>query len=553
MRHYEQLEVVRIPLYNVDFVHALHERYEIAAIFPPLTGFALLFNIIYRHTFSAIIVFSFLLALVFIESKAQSKIFHIIATILALGVAAAPIIYWDHHAGSIVMFNLAVAFVMTATIFILNFAKLLPLDYAVLFSCFVFISRFVGMRPSLANMRVGLALSALYVFIVILAVHKFRLKQLKGNVFYAWFTCVFVFIKGYVVTSLFSRHVISVGQARASQIEALLVWGVAMLVVIIVSSAIVYGLKRLLKKHFDNINTMGKAYPQIERFFIYNSLIVFVSIGLLHHYYGTVSEHLVWPNPVLGVFNLMLLLAMILQLSFLIMVFRITSLKDSLKNKCLETQSLVTYSSNLEKNIHDIRHLKHDIKNIFLTMGNFVEESGSVEMQEFYRKKISPFASEEIAKSDLHDKLAGIGSEQLKAFMFYKISQAIERDIGIDLDVFGEIPMLELPIEFIDLVRILGILLDNAIEECMEVPDELRESISIKISQNNEMISIVIKNAVRHEIKEKGIRPGVSTKGDDRGKGLISVRSIIEKYDFIALNSYFQDDSFVQNLVIYIV
>jgi len=186
-------------------------------------------------------------------------------------------------------------------------------------------------------------------------------------------------------------------------------------------------------------------------------------------------------------------------------------------------------------------------------MGNFVEESGSVEMQEFYRKKISPFASEEIAKSDLHDKLAGIGSEQLKAFMFYKISQAIERDIGIDLDVFGEIPMLELPIEFIDLVRILGILLDNAIEECMEVPDELRESISIKISQNNEMISIVIKNAVRHEIKEKGIRPGVSTKGDDRGKGLISVRSIIEKYDFIALNSYFQDDSFVQNLVIYIV
>ncbi|MDR1538577.1 MAG: hypothetical protein LBU32_11395 [Clostridiales bacterium] len=56
-------------------------------------------------------------------------------------------------------------------------------------------------------------------------------------------------------------------------------------------------------------------------------------------------------------------------------------------------------------------------------------------MQAFYRDKISPFVNEEIAKSDLFCKLAYIGCEHLKAFLYYKISQAIERCIAVDLDV----------------------------------------------------------------------------------------------------------------------
>jgi len=521
---------------------------------PVISNLNQFFSTVYRGTFSALIIFSFLFALMAIDKllcrSHTNKIYHTIATALAIGVTIAPIVYWNTP-GSMAMINLAIAFVMTATIFILNFRKLLPLDYAVLFSCFTFISRFVGLSATLANLQLGIALSALYVFLAVLLAHKIRHKQLKGNVFYIWFICVFVFAIGYAATFLFNRYVLTLGQAQNSRIDALLVWGLAMLIIIIMCAAIVYGLKRLLEKHFDNINKMGKAYPQIERFFIYNSFAILISIGFLHHYYGTMPGVVAWNNPVLGVFNLLLLLAMALQLSFLIMVFRITWLKDNLKNKTLETQNLAVYSSNLEKNIDDIKHIKHDIKNIFLTMGNFVEESGHSEMQEFYRTKISPFAGEEIAKSDLYGKLAGIGNEQLKAFLFYKISQAIERDVSVNLDVSGQIPFTNIPLEFIELVRILGILLDNAIEECMEIRSDFRDPIDIKISQNNEMLSIIIKNTVRQEIKEKGIRPGVSTKSSSRGKGLITVQSIIEKYSHLALNSYFQDNNFVQSLVIY--
>ena len=176
--------------------------------------------------------------------------------------------------------------------------------------------------------------------------------------------------------------------------------------------------------------------------------------------------------------------------------------------------------------------------------------SGDVEMQAFYREKISPFANDEIAKSDLYGKLAAIDSEQLKAFLYYKISQAVERGIAIDLDISPRFssPSAGNLLEFADLVRILGILMDNAIEECMALPSGV---ISVRLSQNDELVSYAIKNTVSPETRENGVKSGISAKGVGRGNGLIIVRGILEKYDCVTLNSYFQEDSFVQSLICY--
>jgi hypothetical protein len=297
----------------------------------------------------------------------------------------------------------------------------------------------------------------------------------------------------------------------------------------------------------------------IERFIFDNSIAIFMFMEAAYYFFGEIQfvDDPVYGlqstrNIIIEITEVILLFSMVLQLSFVIMVFRVTWLKDTLKISAQENQSLAAYSSNLEKSMDEIKNIKHDVKNIFLTMGNFVERSGDKEMQEFYTKKISPFAVDEIAKNDLLGKLAGLGNEQLKAFMFYKISQAIERDVAVDLDIFAHVPNFEpdgkFSVEFIDLVRILGILLDNAIEECVKIPDA---RIFIKVSRNDEMISYVIKNTVRQEVREKGIKPGVSTKGKDRGKGLVNIKNIIGKYNTVLLNSFFSEDCFVQNLVVY--
>jgi hypothetical protein len=428
---------------------------------------------------------------------------------------------------------------MTSTVFILNFVKLSLLDYATIFSCFSWIIKVVGLE----SYYFGAALSVLYVFIVVLTVYKIRLKKLNGNLFYVWFTFILTAVFGIFFSVIFG-YVQQIGYSFDSNTEKLLVWGIAAFIIIVLILVFIYGIKRLFHKRFDDINRMGKAYPKIERFFIYNSLTIILLVMLFHCGYRISGGS----ETSLQLLNVFLFFALIIQLSFLIMIFRITWLRDNLQNKAIENQSLIAYSSSLEKNMDEIRNIKHDIKNIFLTMGNFVEQSGDSKMQAFYREKISPFAADEIAKSDLYGKLAAIDNEQLKAFLFYKISQAIGCGITLELDISPDFVISKSKMEFADLIRVLGILLDNAIEECMEIENAV---LVIKISQNDELVSYMVKNNVRHEIKENGLKSGVSTKGNGRGKGLIIGRCIIEKYDFATLNSYFQNGCFVQNFILY--
>ena len=533
-----------------------HATEFFTTIYTPLPWWEVLLRIIYRSDFSPLLIPLFLFALGIIAKRWPSKVVEAITIILALGVTALPTIFW-FNPGSMTMFNLAVSFVMTSTIFILNFVKFRIVDYAILFSCFVFLSRFAGISEATIQLvsNFGLSISALFTLVAILAMYKIRFKLLKGNLFYCWFTFMLVFTKGYASNHLFTRYVLRLGQVQETQIGTLFVWGIALIVTCALSVLLIYVIKRILNRYFDSINRMGTVYPFIERFIILNSIGILLFVGLVYYLFGRMrfTDDPVYgfltyrQNPIFEFTNLMLLFAMMLQLSFISMVYRLTWLKDNLKVTAMENQSLAAYSSGLEKSMDDIKNIKHDVKNIFLTMGNYVERSGDKEMQEFYSKKISPFAVDEIAKSDLLGKLAGLDNEQLKAFMFYKASQAIEHDVDVELEILESSGIFQ--IEFIDLVRILGILLDNAIEECVEIPNG---KVFIKISGNNEMISYVIKNTVRQEIKEKGIRLGISTKGKGRGKGLVGIRSILSKYSTVLLNSYFAEGQFVQNLVIHV-
>ena len=52
-----------------------------------------------------------------------------------------------------------------------------------------------------------------------------------------------------------------------------------------------------------------------------------------------------------------------------------------------------------------LKQEKDDIKNLFLTMGNFVERSQDEEMKAFYKEKIFPFAIDEIDKNYLYSQL----------------------------------------------------------------------------------------------------------------------------------------------------
>ena len=485
-----------------------------------------------------ILIFAALLALAFVGSKVSHRRFQVLAVIATLAVVV--LIVSRTSAGSIIMLHLTVAFVMTSVVFILRFVKLTALDYAIVFACFVGLRAYVGLNTWIF----GTALPILYVFVVIFVIYKIRSVKLTGQIFHAWFAAVLTALMGYTLDYLFGRYILTQGQALDTRIEVLTIWGIVALVGVALNFAIIYAIKRIFGKRFLEINEMGRSYPRLERFFIYNSVAILLLMMVWYYAYGLRDSFVNVPNVTLNLFTV---LALVIQLSFLILIFRITRLKDNLKSKTLESRNLADYSSSLEQNMSDIKSIKHDIKNIFITMGSFIEKSDNEEMKAFFREKISPFVNEEIAKNDLFDKLTYITDEHLKAVLYYKVSQAVEYGIAVDLDISPSISVSSENIEFIDLVRILGILFDNAVEECMTLEKGV---ITIKLTQNDVMDSYMIKNTISRKRKETGIVAGISSKNGDRGKGLLIVRGILDLYDCITLNSYFIDDCFVQSLIV---
>ena len=140
-----------------------------------------------------------------------------------------------------------------------------------------------------------------------------------------------------------------------------------------------------------------------------------------------------------------------------------------------------------------------------------------------------------------------IKTTELKSIISSKLLYAIELNISVNIEVTDEIPSF--PMDTLDLCRIIGIFLDNAIEATLETDHPL---IDFALIDLDTQYIFVISNS----FLEKGIpygtlmKPNVSTKGANRGIGLYNAHEIIAKYNHVFLDTEIQGTTFVQRLQI---
>lgn len=236
----------------------------------------------------------------------------------------------------------------------------------------------------------------------------------------------------------------------------------------------------------------------------------------------------------------------LIQIIYIRLLYKTILLKEEMKLQEGEWQALTLYNHELENNMQNLKDVRHDLKNIFLTMGGYVEQSGNEQMKVFYQKNIVPFAQQELQKSDLYSKMRDIHDEGMKSFLYFKMMQGIEQNVQMNLEIAFEKDSSGISMSQTDLIRILGILIDNAAEEAAACSG----SVTIQIKENCKELDFAIRNSVRKETQEKGVIAGTTTKGLCRGNGLIIADKIIQKYTNVVLNSFFQGEEFVQYLKI---
>ena len=226
---------------------------------------------------------------------------------------------------------------------------------------------------------------------------------------------------------------------------------------------------------------------------------------------------------------------LVLVLVFVIIVYLLY--KESIKsNKLSENYNiLLNYLEQYEKEIEEKRKLVHDFKNQLIVINGYADPSNT-KLKEYISEIIKE--NRVIRDNYLVKNIDKIPSG-LKGLIYYKFSQ-LDKSMNIDLLIKKKVKEFDdlNPKVNKDVIKIVGILLDNAIESARASNDKY---ISLEMKKEDNKILIIIENSTDKKVDTSKIMgTGFSTKGKNRGYGLSIVNDIIKSNDKLefTINSY---------------
>ena len=208
-------------------------------------------------------------------------------------------------------------------------------------------------------------------------------------------------------------------------------------------------------------------------------------------------------------------------------------------------QDLQDYTRNLEAMYNSLRSFKHDYVNILLSLSGYIEGGDMDRLKDFFESKIFPTKNLITGEDYKLNQLSNISVLEIKSLLSAKMIYAHESGIDITIDIPDKVESFL--IDTVDLARILGIFLDNAMEATLETE---QPQIGLNIIQNKTGVSIIISNRFRdnglmlHKLKQKGF----STKIGHQGIGLGNAQKIISSYDNVLLETTMKCDYFTQHI-----
>ena len=197
-------------------------------------------------------------------------------------------------------------------------------------------------------------------------------------------------------------------------------------------------------------------------------------------------------------------------------------------------------------NMYDeTRAFKHDFHNIIQAIGGYVITNDIDGLNKYY-KQISNDCKITNNLSKLNPEL--INNPAIYNILADKYYIAHNNNIQINLDVMLDLNSLNMKIY--ELTRILGILLDNAIEASKECNEK---NINISFKQDKYKQLLIIENTYNNKqiCIDKIFEKDYTTKPHNSGLGLWEVRKILNKNNNLNLYTSKNNDYFSQQLEIY--
>jgi len=225
---------------------------------------------------------------------------------------------------------------------------------------------------------------------------------------------------------------------------------------------------------------------------------------------------------------------------------RFLTTKFTLQQKENEHRLLQFYLNEVEQQQAAIRKYKHDLQNIFSTLDIFIVEKDWDGLMQFYPKV--KVASDIITKNEFElEGLSKIKVQEVKNILIAKLSMAQNLKINVKFDAVDDIDSI--PVDSVSMVRMIGIIMDNAIEELQSLGTGQLLVGCFKVENS---INFIVQNTCGPDVPPlRQIRQsGFSTKGKNRGLGLSNLYELTDSLPNVALMTSIENGQFIQKLII---
>ena len=243
------------------------------------------------------------------------------------------------------------------------------------------------------------------------------------------------------------------------------------------------------------------------------------------------------------------ILASIVFICLLLTFFAMNSYKVqiereiALKQKKFEQEHLQTYTDEIVGLYNEIRGFRHDYAGMLVSMQMAIDSGNLQEIDRVYNEVLVEVNQKLRSEKYTYFDLNNIEDSALRSLIAQSIVYARNNDVEFTLEVKDTITRLS--IDLLDLVRIMSVLLNNAVEGAAE--SYLKQMEVAVIRMDLETV-IVIQNSCKITMSpsEDLFELGFSTKGRNRGIGLKNVKEILDKYENIILETEMEDSTFRQ-------
>ena len=288
-------------------------------------------------------------------------------------------------------------------------------------------------------------------------------------------------------------------------------------------------LKKLVNMEFENNHKI-----------ILISIITFACISTFFYEMG--REFRINKNFWIYIFVIIVLVSVLLNY-----------IKQAIINNKIQNDydKLLEFMKTYEEEIENQRTLRHETKNEFLAIRSKICDKEK-------EKTIIDYIDEILGdtysvKNEKYAKFGYLPANGVKGLCYFKTQKAEEQGISVSINISKKIQSSTIcnlnKKEQRDFAKNLGVFIDNAIEASAESKDK-ELGIEAYSNLDNEF-RMIISNTYNNEIDEEKIgKENFTTKGKNRGHGLLLVNQLVQKNNIFDTKREIKNNIYSQTIIV---